>query len=567
MVNTIDNPSIQKSSTDEVETDNDELTPCLSGWTCEKVNSLIGIENDSQQEQFFPNFEEESTLSVEQETGENQQKAKTKKLPSISKNPYMKLGLIALICGCGVIFIGLFLSNAPSFRSEKGTSPQQADAQSKKKTKTPTPEEQIAIYKAEAALSSQSQQLKQMREAADKYHSNEPLPHPVRNEFRTPVRAANNPSTVQLEARATDTPLPTSTTRTIPPSNTLYRGKISYAPGGYVSRVPQRRIKLQPNNFSIPIRQQSIGNSTTLSHSSNLRALPAATNSIDPIKQWQQLALLGSYSAASVPFNAQNTEPSEDDSQGKVLDMSSSNEADNGSISNDKTPVILTSSTGDTEEMQLLGDSVQSGRLIPVGTKIPGEIATSIVWAQGTQQSEPFVVTITEPVRDRNGVEVLPPGTEIVFEVKGVHDSGMVQGNPVAIRINGQEIELAPNVFGLRASGGKPLIAKLRNGAGGELARQDAIGFVVGALGKVGEIVNRPSSTSTSSGYGSFESSSTYNDPNLMGAVLEGGFKPLSEQLLERNKKEIDDLEGRERLWYLKQGTKVQIIVNKSLEL
>ncbi|WP_245602866.1 TrbI/VirB10 family protein [Gloeothece verrucosa] len=52
-----------------------------------------------------------------------------------------------------------------------------------------------------------------------------------------------------------------------------------------------------------------------------------------------------------------------------------------------------------------------------------------------------------------------------------------------------------------------------------------------------------------------------------MGAVLEGGFEPLSDQIKKRNDSEIDELRDRERLWYLNPGTKVQIQVNRSLEL
>ncbi|WP_239005511.1 TrbI/VirB10 family protein [Gloeothece citriformis] len=229
--------------------------------------------------------------------------------------------------------------------------------------------------------------------------------------------------------------------------------------------------------------------------------------------------------------------------------------------------MILTTSRGDTEEMELLGDSPTQSHIIPVGTIAFAQIATSIIWAQGMESSDPFVVTLSEPISDLNGIEVLPEGTEIIFLVDQIHDSGMVIGDAIAIRLDGQEMELPRGVFALRAPGGKPLIAVLRNDARGDIARRDAMGFVVGALGKVGEVVNRPTSTSSSSGFGGFSQSSTYDSPNITGAVLEGGFEPLSEQMKRRNEREIDELQDRERLWYLKDGTKVQIQVNRLLEL
>ncbi|WP_041934386.1 TrbI/VirB10 family protein [Gloeothece verrucosa] len=498
MVNTIESPSVKENSIDDPWTNNEEINPSSeSNWNCESINNLLELPNDDKQ-QLSNNIEEESTLFAEQEEQGSEQETQAKKGKSFSKNPYVKLGLIGLICGSGVIVAGIFLTNAPSYRSATATKEKQEST--KEKDKTLSPEEQIALYKAEAALSSQSQQLKKMGEAAD---LNQPLPQPV-------MQSASNSETGEIPKVSVSQPSSPSNTSTevsyrrqTPPSiNSVprTRGQISYSPAGNISRrYNDRPITLR--NSSIAIKQQP----TTVINN--------PTESVNPLELWQKLAGLGSYTASSKSNNDEGNTEVDNSSGDKVLDMSDAQEVDDTnnkqSQKSSRTPVILTSSKGNSEEMELLGDSPTQSSIIPVGTTVKGEMATSIIWAQGMKHSDPFVVTLSQSISDPNGVEVLPKGTEIIFEVHQIHDSGMVTGDAIAIRVNGKDIELPEGVFALRAPGGKPLIAKLRNDASRDIAKRDAMGFVVGALGKLGEIVNRPTSTSSSSGVGGFSQSST----------------------------------------------------------
>ncbi len=57
------------------------------------------------------------------------------------------------------------------------------------------------------------------------------------------------------------------------------------------------------------------------------------------------------------------------------------------------------------------------------------------------------------------------------------------------------------------------------------------------------------------------------SSPNLLGAVLEGGFSPLTKQILQRNDRDIEKMLQRQDVWYVRAGTNVQVFVNQSFEI
>ncbi|MEO1561008.1 MAG: conjugal transfer protein TrbI, partial [Cyanobacteria bacterium J06632_19] len=56
------------------------------------------------------------------------------------------------------------------------------------------------------------------------------------------------------------------------------------------------------------------------------------------------------------------------------------------------------------------------------------------------------------------------------------------------------------------------------------------------------------------------------NRENIFGAVLEGGFEPLTQQILKRNQQALQELQKRGDVWYVKAGTEVQVFVNQSFQ-
>jgi hypothetical protein len=89
-------------------------------------------------------------------------------------------------------------------------------------------------------------------------------------------------------------------------------------------------------------------------------------------------------------------------------------------------------------------------------------------------------------------------------------------------------------------------------------------------LAKVGEILNLPkqeTSQSINNGISSITTTSTTRKPNILGALMEGGAKPLLEQIMQRNQRAIEQMNQTKNLWYMNAGESVQVFINQSFKL
>jgi hypothetical protein len=152
-----------------------------------------------------------------------------------------------------------------------------------------------------------------------------------------------------------------------------------------------------------------------------------------------------------------------------------------------------------------------------------------------------------------------------------VLESGLTQLKAIALVVNGKEYPLPPGAIRIRGEDGNPLIAQTWGDKGAEIAEADAIAFLFGSLAKVGETLNQPEevSQSSSGSAGGYSNSSTTRRgrPNLLGAVLEGGFGPLTQTILQRNEQAVKDIVSRPNVWYIRAAAQVQVFVNESLAL
>jgi hypothetical protein len=230
------------------------------------------------------------------------------------------------------------------------------------------------------------------------------------------------------------------------------------------------------------------------------------------------------------------------------------------------------------EKNILTGIPVQQLR---VGMTAIGKISIPMVWANPStaqtksggrsQGEENFVVRLTQPIVNDEGYEVIPPGSEIVCIVQGVHKSGYAIVQATRLVVDKREYVLPKNAIAVTGKGGNPLMASRYGNKGGEIAKRDATAFVFGSLARVGKVLNEPDETSSFASVGIGGSTSTTSikrrNPNLLGAVLEGGFTPLTEQILARNQAAMREIAEREDVWYVRAGTDVQVVVNQSFEL
>ena len=235
-------------------------------------------------------------------------------------------------------------------------------------------------------------------------------------------------------------------------------------------------------------------------------------------------------------------------------------------------PVVLASQNLSAQQPNPEELNILQGRRrqrIQIGQQAQAHLVTPLLWvAAQVETQENFVVELDEPILDTRGQVLLPIGTQILLQITTVHPSGLVISQAHTFIKDGVEYSLPPGVLRIRGESGTPLIASRRGQAGGKIAGRDTFGFTVGALGKVGEVLNRPEreiSTFSSSGF-----SQTVTDngsPDLMGAVLEGGFQPLSKDIQHRNRQATDRLLSRPQIWELDAGESVQVFVKGTFEL
>ena len=469
----------------------------------------IGDNLDGNQTQIQNSFPTQAQNSL-QTQGQNSFSTRNQK--SFSRNPYVKFALISLVVGSVAIFLGLLFAQGNSIYSTFSKDSSLADSSSngvnnpeKQLDETDSLEERNAKLSGELALAEQNDQIKAIKDKLD-------------NEKDIPTVSVEKPKT-------NPTPATTPVVKTQAPTPRVQQPQ----PIKNVVSQPPRQIATprppQPQSLS-PVQQR------------------------DPIEQWQQLAQLGSYGGGQQVNQVliAQTQP-----QTQLQPQPNSN---NNILEVDTLPQT-------TLVSQSLGTS------LPLGQQVSGVLSTPIavpVDLRNATADFVFMVTLEEPLKSHQNETVLKAGSTVIFAVSSVQ-SGIIDSRAVAVISDGQEWKLDNDALQIRLSNGSPLIAKLKDNYSGEIARRDGATFIMGALTKTGELANRATSTSTFSGIGGVSSTSTYNEPNYVGAVIEGGFGPLTEQWQQRNQQAIGEMQNLSRLWWLDAGIPVQIWVTRSVEL
>ncbi|MHC5761339.1 TrbI/VirB10 family protein [Nostoc sp.] len=219
-------------------------------------------------------------------------------------------------------------------------------------------------------------------------------------------------------------------------------------------------------------------------------------------------------------------------------------------------------------------------RYLTVGTFASGVIVTPLVQTTvnnsgQTQTQTPTsnniksIARLQEDLRDNYGQVAIPSGTMFAVELASVDGGSYAIAYVRAIILDNTEYPISAGAISVTGVGGRPLIARRFQDRGGEIARSDLFGGAVSALGKVGEIMNQPDSEEEISDEftGRIRKRSTGNQRNLTGALIEGFFGNVSQNLSQRNQRTTQEITSRPNTWFIPQGTKVTFNVNRSLEL
>jgi hypothetical protein len=447
-------------------------------------------------------------------------KATTK--PTLWTNPWAKGGFVASIIGVGVAGLGFFLWSVQNIKPVAKLPEPSQQTQTADKTPVDPEQEQIGNLKTVNALGSQAQALNRQTQMQNGLQP-KPRPHP------SPAAAPRPTSPPVAPVRSTPVP--------------------SY------SSVPSTPVRVTPI-APIPIRP----------------AASSPVQTVDPQTAWQQALATGNYGQmpddSSTAYPDQDTEPLRPPPSvpaNATLVASRPQPNREGAVS-----------TLEDSRYQADVNAILSGNASDFRTVLPGAMATAtlqtpIFWAQdlkAEQQPQRFSIRLNEAIPSANGTIALPAGTQLIAQVSSISESGMVQLAVTHAVIEtpqgGQVVDLPPEAVLMTGDEGKPILAELQNSGRRQVARMDVQTALFGALGQVGQLLNRPRNESTTTSPYLSSTAITNGDTNIVGGILQGAFGSLTQQVQQRHQQERQDILNRPNLWIVPAGQRLQVFVHSS---
>lgn len=317
---------------------------------------------------------------------------------------------------------------------------------------------------------------------------------------------------------------------------------------------------------------------------------------VDQVMEWQRLSALGRFGTVTPGFGAATmvaaaNNPSRPDVSDTTEPSSTSSAQPSRRPSRPSESTTLVASAPSSSAPPLsqyfqgtnvravyeqTGLNTQTTRRQPirallVGSSTKATTVTPILWAGKENVSGArFLIQSDEPMLDGNNQVAFPAGTQFVVATKAASSSfGLIDLDVIAVIINGTEFAPPPGAIAIRDDNGGLLVGEDYFNRRGRIAKNDAAVIFAGALGQIGKVLNEPrSSTSTSvsgGGITSVTNSSSRRDPNLFGAVLQGGFEELSSILTQRNEEAIDRILNAPQVYQIRAGRSVRVFVNQSI--
>ncbi len=536
---------------------NEELD---SNWNQASFAKLLGFYDDNQPE--FTEEEENKPESTQnqiatQELFDDPQIGKTQS--NFYSNPFAKFGAVGLVMlvvfGAAATVLNTIMSGkpkvAPTTEYSKQSKPKVEIADNPQETET-------GRLKAELALSTQAEKIKSVERAkSPKTIVNKPLPSKELSQPSVTRSASTETFNEPIRRSIASRPIP--------------RNQIPYIP----RPIPQT-VRYSPPipPVSIPLVRQFQPVANKVSKPIN----PPIEEKADPMEEWLKISRLGSYGSSII---ATNTDDEQDN--GNTVDTTIPEQQQPAIQKATLVSAVQTSQTANSDQLEPLYSEeaaiigYQNDSQLTVGASVSGKLITPLTWSRyqnseskNKSESEKFIIKLEQPLTMQSGFVVLPKGSQVVAQINNVNEAGFVSLQATQVVTDGKEYNLPPGAIAIRGSSGQPLIASRLNSNKGEVARRDAETFAVGSLAKVGKVLNQPKEEeiSTSSGFSGTNSFSSVRRgrENILGAVLEGGFEPLTQQILKRNQQALQEIQQQEDVWYVKAGTNVQVFVNQSFQ-
>jgi Bacterial conjugation TrbI-like protein len=216
-----------------------------------------------------------------------------------------------------------------------------------------------------------------------------------------------------------------------------------------------------------------------------------------------------------------------------------------------------------------IADASPQIRTLLVGTSAKGSAVTPVLWGAGTNSTAKFLLKLDEPMLDGNNRQAFPAGTQFVVTAKSASSTiGLAELEVVSVIINGVEFTPPSGAIVIRDNQGGLLIGEDYFKRDEQIANRDMLSVFAGALGGLGRILNQPASNVSSNvngGVVNTTSVTTSREPNILGAVLEGGAKDISAVWSQRNQQAIQELASKPNVYQLPKGRSVRVFINQSM--
>jgi hypothetical protein len=303
----------------------------------------------------------------------------------------------------------------------------------------------------------------------------------------------------------------------------------------------------------------------SVTRSNPVSSIPSTpTHPLDPNQAWQKAMALGSFGSDEGSGISSSVERNET--------LSESVSAVGGTAP--ETQLVSSQARYEVDESALLsGEARRVVSLFP-GTTAAAILSTPVVWAQDLkpeQQPQKFGLQLSEPLHAADGSVAVPAGSQMVAKVDAASNNGLMQLSVISIvsptSKGNQVTEIPAGVITVTAAEGRPLVAENQNPQRRGLFGKDLSVTLMGALGQVGSLLNRPSNQTTMTSPYLSTTSITNGNTNVLGGVLEGSFGKLVDRVSARQQREIDEILKRPNLWYIPAGKPLMIFTNSAMEI
>ena len=325
---------------------------------------------------------------------------------------------------------------------------------------------------------------------------------------------------------------------------------------------------------------------------------PQLSEPVDPYDTWERLNGLGSYGRVNQEEFLIDTESlafissEENGPLGKsyipVVVSGSTNSIDDGraaelaqSVELSATEPALSVSYKEVDETYDAGvefimqrsqpaqqtPSYRTTEILP-GASAQGEFIVPMAWSEDLPGSSGAILLTNDLVS--NDAVVMPAGTQLTVELANASSSGMVDLRITSIILPDDsygDMQVPVSALTILSGDGNVLVAKEISGSQRELNRITRNQAVLGAIGQIGSVLNRPNSSSSAIGPAGAISSTDYGSGSILGAVLEGAANTMINQRAAQNQQLAENLQDRSTILVIEQGTGVEIFVNQRVVL